>query len=171
NSLWTQLSDSFIGYQFTLSGVTTTLYTIQNLEFRMQYQEENSTHHLIWDISLDYISNNTQVVVPKYSIQEYNLSMNGWLAYTQEGLLNGFSIEFHEDYISYLQNITDLSIMEIENDYYYNYIIESETEDISRPDFLVTDETAGFFGFKQIIFYSIFTYPIYRRLRKKRDCS
>lgn len=171
NSLWTQLSDSFIGYQFTLSGVTTTLYTIQNLEFRMQYKEENSTHHLIWDISLDYISNNTQVVVPKYSIQEYNLSMNGWLAYSQEGLLNGFSIEFHEDYNSYLQNITDLSTIEIEDDYYYNYFIKSETEDITRPDFLVTDKTAVSFGFKQIIFYSILTYPIYRRFRKKRECS
>lgn len=97
--------------------------------------------------------------------------MNGWLAYSQEGLLNGFSIEFHEDYNSYLQNITDLSIIEIEDDYYYNYFIESETEDITRPDFLVTDETAVFFGFKQIIFYSILTYPIYRRFRKKRDCS
>ncbi|NPD88497.1 MAG: hypothetical protein HGN29_07225 [Asgard group archaeon] len=171
NALWTQLSDSFEGYQFTLSGVTTTLYTIQDVEFRMQYQEENSTHHLIWDISVDYVSNNTQVVVPKYSIQEYNLSMNGWLAYSQEGLLNGFSIEFHEDYNSYLQNITDLSIMEIEDDYYYNYLIESETEDITRPEFLVTEETAMFFGFKQIIFYSIFTYPIYRRIRKKRDFS
>jgi hypothetical protein len=171
NSLWTQLSDSFIGYEFTLSGVTSTLYTIQNLEFRLQYQEDNSTHHLIWDISVDYISNNTQVVVPKYSIQEYNLSMDGWVAYSQEGLLKGFSVDFQENYYSYIQNITDLSLQEIEDDYYYNYFIESETEGFVRPDFLETDETALSFGFKQIIFYSIFTYPIYRILRKKRDHS
>jgi hypothetical protein len=168
-SLWNQLSEEIKGYQFTLSGVTKTLYTIQNLEFRTQYQEDNSTHHLIWEMSLDYISNNTRVVVPKYSIQEYNLTLNGWLAYSNEGLLDGFAIEFGENFYSYNQNITDLSIIEIEDDYYYNYFIESETETIKRPEFLAIEETGLSLGLKQIIFYSILTYPIYRRIRKKRD--
>ena len=169
NSLWEQLGESFLGYQFTLSGVTTTLFTIQNLDFRMQYQEDNSTHHLIWDISLDYISNTTHVVVPKYSIDKFNLSLSGWVAYSQEGLLNGFDITFHENFYSYIQNITDLSISEIKDDYYYNYNIESKPEGINRPEFLETEETALFFGIKQIVFYCIFAYPICRRIRKKRD--
>jgi hypothetical protein len=169
DSLWDQLHDSFIGFQFTLSGVTSTLYTINNLEFHTRYLEENSTHNLIWEINLDYISNNTQLAIPKYSISEFNLSLIGWLAYSQEGLLNSFSVEFHEDYSSYTQNITDLSVTEIEEDYYYNYKIESVAEGLSRPEFLTTEETSLFFGYKQIIFYSFLTYPIYRIIRKKRD--
>jgi hypothetical protein len=62
-----------------------------------------------------------------------------------------------------------LSIIEIEDDYYYNYIIESETETIKRPEFLATEETGLSLGLKQIIFYSILTYPMYRRIRKNRD--
>jgi len=161
--VWNQLKETLVGYQFTLSGVTSSLYTLRNIDFRIEHQIIDDVHHLIWDFSFDYQSNNTQVVIPRIAIQEVNFNMSGWLAYSDEGKLKGFSLNYQEHYFSYY----DPAETDLGNNYYYEYYLES-AENITQPSFQETERTSFSFKFEQIIFYSILLYPIYRRRRKKK---
>jgi hypothetical protein len=162
-SLWKQLSDVFDGFQFTLTGVTTSLFTIREIDFHIEYQYKNNLHHLLWEFSFDFQSNNTQTVVPRIFIQDTSVYMSGWLAYLNNGQLNSFAVEFQEYYHSYY----DPPEVELGNNYYFEYYIESISDNVTRPDFEQTSETPYPFYFEQIIFYCILVYRITKNKRKK----
>ncbi|MHA2357941.1 MAG: hypothetical protein ACXABK_04150 [Candidatus Heimdallarchaeaceae archaeon] len=161
--VWQQLKETLVGYQFTLSGVTSSLYTLRDMDFRIEYQLIDNVHHLIWDFSFDYQSNNTQVVVPRIAIQEISMNMSGWLAYSEEGILEGFSIDYQEHYYSYY----DPPETDLGNNYYYEYYLES-AENITQPTFVETEKTSFPFKLEQIIFYSVLIYAICRKRRRRR---
>ncbi|MCE7742139.1 MAG: hypothetical protein GOP50_06740 [Candidatus Heimdallarchaeota archaeon] len=168
-SIWTQLEEEINNFEFILSGVTSTLYSFQDADLHLEYQFNDGLHQLLWYGALHYISNNTRKVVPSYAVTEISFETDGWLAYSQEGLLEGFSFYFSEFYNSYLQNITDFSITETYDNYYYDYFLESKPENITEPYFTETNETAINVSILQIVFYSIVAYSYLRKNRKKRE--
>ncbi|MHA1829230.1 MAG: hypothetical protein ACTSX6_11365 [Candidatus Heimdallarchaeaceae archaeon] len=163
NGFWEQLYSKLIGYQFILSGVTETLYTLRDANLRLQYQEVGEIVNVIWEFSLDYQSNNTQTVVPRVHVQETEINMTGWLAYKKNGQLKAFSQFYQEHYHSYY----DPAEPSLGNNYFFEYYIESAPENLTKPDFIETEKTSLSVTFMQIIFYSIFVYQVYRRNKKK----
>ena len=162
-NLWNQLSDVFDGFQFTLTGVTSSLFTIREIDFHVKYLHKDNLHHLLWEFSFDFQSNNTQTVVPRIFIQDTKVEMKGWLAYSNNGQLQSFSVEFQENYHSHY----DPHESELGNNYYFEYYIESVLDNITKPDFEHTSETPYPFHFEQIIFYCILVYSIIKNKRKK----
>jgi len=168
-SIWTQLEQEINGFEFILSGVTSTKYSIQCADLHLEYQMNEGLHQLIWYGALSYKSNNTRKVVPSYAVTEISFETEGWLAYSQGGLLEGFSFYFSEFYNSYLQNFTDYSITETFDNYYYDYFLESKPENMTEPYFTETNESAVSISILQIVFYSIIAYFYLRKNRKKRE--
>jgi len=163
--LWEQLHQVFYGFQFTLTGVTSSLFTIREIDFHIEYQKRDNLHHILWEFSFDYQSNNTQTVVPRLFIQDTKVYMNGWLAYTEDGQLQSFSLEFQELYHSYY----DPPELDFGNNYFFEYYIESVSENITKPEFVSITETPHPFHFEQIIFYCILAYSIIKKKRKRRN--
>ncbi|MCG3258671.1 MAG: hypothetical protein H7644_02930 [Candidatus Heimdallarchaeota archaeon] len=163
--LWEQLHQVFHGFQFTLTGVTSSLFTIREIDFHIEYQKRDNLHHILWEFSFDYQSNNTQTVVPRLFIQDTKVYMNGWLAYTEGGQLQSFSLEFQEFYHSYY----DPHELDSGNNYFFEYYIESVSENITKPEFVSITETPHPFHFEQIIFYCILAYSIIKKKRKRRN--
>ncbi len=162
-TLWNQLSEVFNGFQFTLTGVTSSLYTIREIDLQIEYQQKENLHHLIWEFSFDFQSNNTQTVVPRIFVQDTAVFMNGWLAYSDNGQLQSFAVEFQEMYHSFY----DPPEVDLGNYYYFEYYIESVLENITKPEFENISETPYPFHFEQIIFYCILVYSIIKNKRKK----
>ncbi len=167
-SIWEQIEDELNGFEFVLSGVTSSLYTIKQVSLHLEYQFNAGFHQLLWHGALHYITNNTRKVIPSYAVTDISFETEGWLAYSQEGLLDGFSFYFKEDYYSFLQDYTDLSIIETFDNYYYDYFLESKPENMSMPFFTETEETSIGIHIVQIVFYSIIAYSYLRRSRKQR---
>jgi len=168
NSIWNQLEDDINGYAFFLSGITSTLYTLQYANLHLEYQFNNGLHQLLWYGAIDYLSNNTRKVTPSYAVTNINFETEGWLAYSQTGMLEGFSFYFSETYNSYLQDYDDLSIIEVFDNYYYDYFLESITGNMTAPHFTAIKETSANLSILQIVFYSIVTYLYLRKSKKKR---
>lgn len=161
--LWEQLKDTIVGFQFILSGVTNTLYTIQDVKLRTQYNVNNSIAQLIWDLTFKYQSNNTQTVVPRVHVQDTYINTTGWLAYSLDGNLIGFSQFFQEYFHSYYVPEEPT----LGNNYYFEYYIESDVNNITKPIFAETKPTSIPVTFSQIVFYSFLIYLIQRKRKKK----
>ncbi len=169
DSLWQQLEDTIQGYQFTLSGVTESIYTLQNASMRVEHQLIDSIHHVIWEISYSLQDNNTQLATPRIFVQESQINITGWLAYSNLGRLEGFSLLYQKYYYAYHDYVFDEpQYTELLSDYFYEFYIESATNNLTKPSFQETVETSYPFVFEQIIFYCILTIAIYRNKRKKR---
>ena len=168
-SLWQQLDETIQGYQFSLSGVTESLFTLQSASLKVDYQLIDSIHHVIWEISYSLQDNNTQLATPRIFVQESQINITGWLAYSDLGRLQGFSILYQKDHCAYNDYIYDEPpYTDILNDYFYEFYIESAANNLTKPSFEEIVETSYPFVIEQIIFYCILTYAIYRKKRKKR---
>ncbi len=167
-SIWNQLEEEINGFAFFLSGVTSTLYTMQYADLHLEYQYNDGTHQLLWYGAIDYLSNNTRKVIPSYAVTDIDFETRGWLAYSQTGMLEGFSFYFSETYNSYLQDYDDLSIIETHDNYYYDYFLESKPVNMTEPHFTEVDETDANLSILQIVFYSTIAYFYLRKNKKMR---
>ena len=168
-SIWEQLEEDINGFSFFLSGVTTTLYTIHSADLHIEYQNNEGYQQLLWSASLHYTSNNTRKVVPSYAVTDIAFDTEGWLSYSQMGVLEGFSFYYNEVYHSYLQDFETLSTSETYDNYQYDYFIESLPDNMTEPTFTEIAETSFNTSILQIVFYSIIAYCYLRGKRKKRE--
>ncbi len=161
--VFNQLEDKLNGYQFELKGVTDTLYTIEKVELNIEYQYLENMHNVIWDISIKYQGNNTQTVIPRVFVNEVYYNTTGWLAYSDEGLLKGFSHSFQENFHSYYDPEETTRI----TNYFFEYLIESNILNLTIPSFLPDLNKTSFSNFGQIVFYVLLVYFIWRKRRQK----
>jgi len=169
DSLWQQLKDTVQGYQFTLSGVTESLYTLFQASLKVEHQLIDSIHHVIWEISYALQENNTQTATPRIFVQESQINITGWIAYSSLGRLEGFSLLYQKYHYSYHDYIfDDPQYTDLLNDYIYGFYIESAANNLTKPSFQEIAETSYSFVIEQIIFYCILTYAVYRKKRKKK---
>ncbi|MBY8999901.1 MAG: hypothetical protein KGD64_03210 [Candidatus Heimdallarchaeota archaeon] len=162
--LWNQLEETLNGYQFKLLGVTDTLYTIERAKLDIEYMEIEEHHHLIWNLSFSYQSNNTQNVIPRVFVNEINLNTSGWLAYSNEGILESFSTFYQEHFHSYY----DPEETSKGKNYYFEYFIESNIHNLTRPSFYQETEPTSYSNVVQIVFYVLLVYFIWRKRSNKR---
>jgi hypothetical protein len=161
--LFNQLEDMLNGYQFVLKGVTDTLYTIERAELDIEYHYLENMHNVIWDLSFKYQANNTQTVIPRTFVNEVYYNTSGWLAYSDEGLLKGFSHSFQEHFHSYY----DPEEIDKGNNYFFEYLIESNLLNLTVPSFQPDLNNASFSNIVQIVFYVLLVYFIWRKRRHK----
>ncbi len=168
-SLWEQMKDTINGYQFIFTGTTSSLYTIRSANMKVDHQIIDSVQHVIWEISYDIQENNTQLVDPRIFVQESQINISGWLAYSNLGRLEGFALFYQKDFHSFHDYVYDdpSYIVEI-SDYVYDFYIESEANNLTIPAFQEVEESNYSFLLGQIIFYCILTYSIYRKRKRKR---
>lgn len=163
DNIWNQLQETLVGFQFIVSGMTQSLFTLRDASLRMEYFFIEDIHHLIWDVSYDFQEINTLEV--KDYIKRIKTNMTGWLAYSNEGNLIGFSSFFQEHFHAYY----DPEEPDSGNNYHYEFYIESIPEHTIIPDFSEVEKTSFTSSLLQIVFYSIIMIPIYRLRRKKKD--
>ena len=161
--LFNQLEDMLNGYQFVLKGVTDTLFTIEKAELDIEYHYLENIHNVIWDLSFKYQANNTQTVIPRTFVNEVYYNSSGWLAYSDEGLLKGFSHSFQEHFLSYY----DPEEIDKGNNYYFEYILESNLLNLTIPSFQPDLNNTSFSNIVQIVFYVLLVYFIWRKRRHK----
>jgi len=161
--LFSQLEDMLNGYQFVLKGVTDTLFTIEKAELDIEYQYLENIHNVIWDLSFKYQVNNTQTVIPRTFVNEVYYNTSGWLAYSDEGLLKGFSHSFQEYFHSYY----DPEEIDKGNYYFFEYLIESNMFNLTIPSFRLDLDDTSFSNIVQIVFYVLLVYFIWRKRRQK----
>ena len=165
DNVWKQLQETLVGFQFTVSGVSQSLFTLRDANLRMEYLFEENIHHLIWELSYDFQEINSLTVEIKDLIKEIKTNMTGWIAYSNEGDLIGFSTFFQEHFHAYyVPEEPDLG-----NNYQYEFYMESMPENVTIPEFTEIEKTSFTSNLLQIIFYSIIVIPIYRARRKKKD--
>ncbi len=165
DNVWQQLQETLVGYQFIVSGVTQSLFTLRDANLRMEYFFEENIHHLIWDVSYDFQEINSLTLEIKDFIKEIKTNMTGWIAYSNEGDLVGFSSFFQEHFHAYY----DPEEPDYGNNYQYEFYIESVPENITIPEFTEIEKTSFTSNLLQIVFYSIIVIPIYRVRGKKKD--
>ncbi len=163
--VFTQLEDMLNGYQFELKGVTDTLYTIEKAELDIEYQHLENVHNVIWNLSIKYQGNNTQLVIPRVYVNEVYLNTSGWLAYSNEGLLKGFSHSYQEHFHSYY----DPEETDKGNNYFFEYLIESNAFNLTIPSFKPDLNNTSFSNIVQIVFYVLLVYFIWRKRRQKSE--
>ncbi|MHA1551138.1 MAG: hypothetical protein ACTSQC_04270 [Candidatus Heimdallarchaeaceae archaeon] len=163
--VFTQLEDMVNGYQFELKGVTDTLYTIEKAELDIEYQHLENVHNVIWNLSIKYQGNNTQLVIPRVYVNEVYLNTSGWLAYSNEGLLKGFSHSYQEHFHSYY----DPEETDKGNNYFFEYLIESNAFNLTIPSFKPELNNTSFSNIVQIVFYVLLVYFIWRKRRQKSE--
>ncbi|MHA1591815.1 MAG: hypothetical protein ACTSUP_05045 [Candidatus Heimdallarchaeaceae archaeon] len=163
--VFTQLEDMVNGYQFELKGVTDTLYTIEKAELDIEYQHLENVHNVIWNLSIKYQGNNTQLVIPRVYVNEVYLNTSGWLAYSNEGLLKGFSHSYQEHFHSYY----DPEETDKGNNYFFEYLIESNAFNLTIPSFQPDLNNTSFSNIVQIVFYVLLVYFIWRKRRQKSE--
>ncbi len=161
--LFSQLEDMLNGYQFELKGVTDTLYTIEKAELDIEYHHLENVHYVIWDLSIKYQGNNTQTVIPRIYVTEVYLNLTGWLAYSDEGLLKGFSHSYQEHFHTYY----DPEETDRGNNYFFEYLIESNLYNLTIPSFQLDLDDTSFSNIVQIVFYVLLVYFIWRKRRQK----
>ena len=161
--VFTQLEDMINGYQFELKGVTDTLYTIEKAKLDIEYHYLKNVHNVIWDLSIKYQGNNTQTVIPRIYVNEVYLNVTGWLAYSDEGLLKGFSHFYQEHFHSYY----DPEEIDKGNNYFFEYLIESNVLNLTIPSFQPDLNNTSFSNIVQIVFYVLLVYFIWRKRRHK----
>ncbi|MHA1202048.1 MAG: hypothetical protein ACTSQ4_05960 [Candidatus Heimdallarchaeaceae archaeon] len=161
--LFNQLEDMLNGYQFLLKGVTDTLFTIEKAELDIEYHYTDNIHNVIWDLSLKYQANNTQTVIPRIFVNEVYYNTSGWLAYSDEGLLKGFSHSFQEYFHSYYNP----EEIDKGNNYFFEYLIESNALNLTIPSFQSDLNNTSFSNMAQIVFYVLLVYFIWRKRRHK----
>ena len=164
NSLWNQLEDKINGYQFYFSSVNSALFEIILADFNLEYHFLDNMHQIIWDGSLEYLSNTTLTVDPGFYIQQVGINMTGWLAFTESGQLNSFSFGFQEHYSSYTTTSDPT-----ESDYFYEYYLESVAENSTKPNFTEITETSFPPVISQIVFYCILVYLITKKKRRGKN--
>ncbi|MCK4973477.1 MAG: hypothetical protein KAS52_09155, partial [Candidatus Heimdallarchaeota archaeon] len=148
-----------------LKGVTDTLYTIEKAELDIEYQHLDNVHNVIWDLSIKYQGNNTQTVIPRVYVNEVYLNTSGWLAYSNEGLLKGFSHSYQEHFHSYY----DPEETDKGNNYFFEYLIESNVLNLTIPSFQPEPNDTSFSNIVQIVFYVLLVYFIWRKRRQKSE--
>ena len=161
--LFSQLEDTLNGYQFLLKGVTNTLYTIQKAALDIEYLYSENVHNVIWDLSFKYQANNTQTVIPRIFINEAYFNTTGWLAFSDEGILIGFSHTFQEHIHSYY----DPEETFLGKNYFFEYLIESNILNLTIPTFEPDLNNTSFSNIVQIVFYVLLVYFIWKKRRKK----
>ena len=165
DNIWNQLEEKLVGFQFIVSGVTQSLFTLRAASLRMEYFLIEGIHHLIWDVNYDFQEINTLTVEPKDFIKEIQSNMTGWIAYSIEGDLIGFSSLIQEHFHAYY----DPEEPDKGNNYRYEFYIESIPENTTIPEFSKVEKTSFSSNLLQIIFYSLIVIPIYRARGKKKD--
>ena len=118
----------------------------------------------IWNLSFSYQSNNTQNVIPRVFVNEINLNTSGWLAYSNEGILESFSTFYQEHFHSYY----DPEETSKGKNYYFEYFIESNIHNLTRPSFYQETEPTSYSNVVQIVFYVLLVYFIWRKRSNKR---
>ena len=165
DNIWKQLQETLIGFQFIVSGTTQSLFTLRDANIRMEYLFNENIHHMIWDVSYDFQEINSLTEEPRDFINEFKTNMTGWLAYSNEGNLIGFSSFFQEHTHVYYDPIEPDS----GHNYHYEFYIESLPENMTIPEFSEVEKTSFTSNLFQIVFYSIIVIPIYRARGKKKD--
>lgn len=163
--VFSQLEETLNGYQFELKGVTDTLYTIEKAELDIEYQYLENVHNVIWDLSIKYQGNNTQTVIPRVYVNEIYMNISGWLAYSDEGLLKGFSHSYQEHFHSYYDPVE----IDRGNNYFFEYLIESNMFNLTIPSFQPDLNNTSFSNIVQIVFYVLLVYFIWRKRRQKSE--
>jgi hypothetical protein len=165
DNVWKQLQETLVGFQFIVSGVSQSLFTLRDANLRMEYFFEENIHHLIWEVSYDFQEINTLTLEIQDLIKEIKTNMTGWIAYTNEGDLIGVSCFFQEHFHAYYVPAEP----DYGNNYHYEFYIKSIPENITIPEFTEVEKTSFTSNLLQIIFYSIIVIPIYRVRGKKKD--
>ncbi|MFW9852394.1 MAG: hypothetical protein ACFFDS_05605, partial [Candidatus Thorarchaeota archaeon] len=165
DNIWKQLEETLIGFQFIVSGITQSIFTLRDASLRMEYFFLENIHHLIWDISYDFQEINSLNLEIKDLIKEIKTNMTGWIAYSNKGELVGFSNFFQEHSHAYY----DPEEPDLGNNYQYEFYMESIPENITIPEFNEVEKTSFTSNLLQIVFYSIIVIPIYRLRRRKKD--
>ena len=167
--IWEQFEEELNGFKFILSGITDSLYSIESVDLHLEYQFNEGLHELLWSGALHYTVNNTRTVIPSFVVTDISFETQGWLAYTQKGMLEGFSFYYKEFYHTFLQDYSNLSIITTYDNYYYEYLLESKPENMTRPIFTEVKKTTFTTPIMQIIFYSVIVYAYIKKNKKKRE--